>query len=405
MPLPQHTRWATPGEWENERVTEIDALFAQLSREPDFDAPELFPYDATDRLILETARALGPRSWFPGEVVVIGDRHGALTLGAITLLGATELRVYQDPLLAERALAQNAAKLGVVGAYANYPLDASLLSGARLVLLQLPRSLAELDEIADAIARLASPDVVILAGGRVKHMTRAMNEVLGRSFHEVAAGLAQQKSRILTARRPKNSAELGEARFPVWGRDHELPFDLAAYGATFGGADLDHGSRLLLAKLNEGGWPEADRIVDLGCGNGVLATAAAIARPHARVIASDQSNGAVAAARLTVEMAGVGDRVEITRADATEAVPNEWADLVLLNPPFHTGAAVHAGVARRLIRSAARALRAGGELWLVFNSHLGYRPFVERSIGPTRQEARNRSFTVLSAVRNSRHQS
>lgn len=399
-------------QWQNEAVTDLAELFAQLTREPDLDAPELQAHDATDRLLLQTAAADGhrgepgaaePGSAEPGTggLVVIGDRHGALTLGAIAGLGARGVRVFQDPLLGERALAANAARLGLAAEYANHPLDASLLAGARLVLLQLPRSLAELDEIAQAVARWADPAVTLLAGGRVKHMTRAMNEVLARSFGEVSAGLAERKSRVLTARSPLAFRELGDPRFPVWGGDPDLPFAVAAFGATFGGAALDHGSRLLLRGLADAGWPAADRIVDLGCGGGVLAVSAALARPSARVIASDQSAAAVAATRLTAEAAGVVDRVEVHRADATEAVPEGWADLILLNPPFHTGATVHAGVAHRLIRSCTRALAPGGELRLVFNSHLGYRPLVERVIGPSRQIARDRTFTVLAAVRSS----
>jgi len=387
----------------------LDDLFARLSREPDFDAPELQAHDATDRLLLQTAAAAGYLDR-DGEsvdevVAVIGDRHGALTLGAATLLGATRIRVHQDPLLGERALAANAARLGLADVPENHPLDASLLEGARLVLLQLPRSLAELDDIAQAVARWADPEVVLLAGGRVKHMTLAMNEVLSRSFGEVTAGLAARKSRVLRASEPRPADELGDPRFPVWGRDPDLPFAVAAFGATFGGATLDHGSRLLLRSLREDppdALPEAAcRILDLGCGNGVLAVSAALALPAAHVVASDQSAAAVAATRLTAEAAGVLDRVEVHRADATEAVQGGWAGLILLNPPFHTGATVHAGVAHRLIRSCARALAPGGELRLVFNSQLAYRPLVERVIGPSRQVARDRTFTVLSAVRRS----
>lgn len=396
---------------------DLDDLFAQLSREPDFEAPGLAAHDATDRLLLETAHATGggtrggraARLSDPGALVVVGDRHGALTLGAISVLGARGVRVYQDPVLGERALDANAARIGFTEEYEQYPLDASLLRDAAFVLLQLPRSLAELDELTQAIARWASPDVVLFAGGRVKHMTLAMNQVLGRSFGEVAAGLAQRKSRVLTARAPRPAGELGGARFPVWGRDPDLPFSLAAFGSTFGGATFDHGSRLLLRGLNERGWPEAGRIVDLGCGNGALAVSAALACPAATVIATDQSAGAVSAARLTAGTAGVlnpdgaigadGPGVQVHRADATEVIPDGWADLILLNPPFHSGAAVHTGIAHRLIRSCARALAPGGELRLVFNSHLGYRPLVERSIGRVRQIDRDRAFTVLSAIR------
>ncbi|MFC6235960.1 class I SAM-dependent methyltransferase, partial [Leucobacter soli] len=283
---------------------------------------------------------------------------------------------------------------------ANHPLGAELLVGAELVLLQLPRSLAELDEIAQTIARYAAPGVTVLAGGRVKHMTRAMNDVLGRSFGEVAAGLAARKSRILTARSPLDAARIEDLRFPVWGSDPDLPFALAAHGATFGGATLDRGSRMLLRSLSEeppAGEPRT--VVDVGCGNGVLAVSAALAFPSAQVIATDQSAAAVAATRLTADAAGVAARIDVIRADGAEAVPEGWAELILLNPPFHSGATVHAGVAHRLIRSCARALAPGGELRLVFNSGLAYRSVVERAIGPARQLDRDRTFTVLAARR------
>jgi len=72
---------------------------------------------------------------------------------------------------------------------------------------------------------------------------------------------------------------------------------------------------------------------------------------------------------------------------------------VLLNPPFHVGAAVHTGLAERLVGAAARLLRPGGELWTVYNSHLGYRPALERVVGPTRQVSRTPKFTVTASRR------
>lgn len=372
-------------------------VFARLSREPDFDAPELQAHDSADELILATA-ADAVRAAAPGEVVVIGDRHGALTLGAAAVLGATGIRTHQDPLLGERALLANAERLGLAGAYASHELGERLLDGARVVLLQLPRGLDALDEIARAVARWADPGARLFAGGRVKHMTPAQNEVLGRSFAEVSAGLGRRKARVLTAASPRATRD--PSPWPRWGADRELPFRVAAHGATFGGAVLDHGSRLLLRTLAEDPPASAPRrVVDLGCGNGSLAVSAALRWPEARVVATDQSSAAVSATRLTAEAAGVADRVEVHRADALEAVPDGWAELILLNPPFHTGSTVHAGVAHRLIRACRRSLADGGELRIVFNSHLRYRPLVERAVGPVRELARDRTFTVLSAVR------
>ena len=81
------------------------------------------------------------------------------------------------------------------------------------------------------------------------------------------------------------------------------------------------------------------------------------------------------------------------------SLPAGSADLILLNPPFHVGAAVHAGAGIKLIEAAGRVLAPGGELWTVFNSHLHYRPALERLVGPTREVGRNPKFTVTASTR------
>ena len=51
----------------------------------------------------------------------------------------------------------------------------------------------------------------------------------------------------------------------------------------------------------------------------------------------------------------------------------------------------------RLFEASARVLRPGGELWSVWNSHLAYRPVLERVVGPTRQVSRTSKFTVTAS--------
>ncbi|MEV8252820.1 methyltransferase [Rhodoglobus sp. NPDC076762] len=375
-----------------------DHLFASLRRWPDLEAPNLFAVDASDRLILDEA-ATQLEGLQAGELVVMGDNYGALTLGAATLAGCRGIRVFQDSLVSELALAANAGDLSIH--YESHPLDASLLAGARVVLMQLPRSLTELDEWAQAIARHAAPDVTVIAGGRIKHMTLAMNEVLGRSFNEVNAGRARQKSRTLTAFGIGHDNT--ELRFPMTSvlREPELPVDeltVSAHGGAFAGAALDIGTRFLLTFLPEMK-PDAATAIDLGSGTGVLATSLALARPDLTIVAIDQSAAAVASTRETADANGVGARVEAAREDALTERPTASADLIVCNPPFHTGATVHAGVALRMLADARRVLKPGGELWVVFNTHLGYRDYLNRTVGPTRQAGRNSKFTVTVSVR------
>jgi 16S rRNA (guanine1207-N2)-methyltransferase len=118
-----------------------------------------------------------------------------------------------------------------------------------------------------------------------------------------------------------------------------------------------------------------------------------------RVTATDRSAAAAASARLTAEANDVADRVRVTQADGLEQLPDASERLVVLNPPFHSDAAVHTGIAAHLFADAARVLEPGGELWCVWNSHLRYRPLLERVVGETRQVARNTKFTVTASRR------
>jgi 16S rRNA (guanine1207-N2)-methyltransferase len=373
----------------------FEDIFGTLRRYPDVEAPNLQAWDATDKLLLDAAAGrVAPDS----PVAVIGDRYGALTLGALGSLGVRRVRVHEDLITGERALRNNATVLGLAG-FEQLPLGEELLAGAETVLLQLPRSLAELEEIADAVARYAATDVVLLAGGRVKHMSLGMNAALGRHFHSVQPQLARQKSRLIIAsgaRQASADTATGEtgAQGPAPAVEHlaELDLDVAAYGAVFAGTKLDIGTRFLLTFMPE--MPAVRHAVDLGCGTGILAAMYARQNPGARVTATDRSAAAVASAQATARANGLGDRIATLQDDAMSTLPAASADLVLLNPPFHLGASVHAGAGIKLFEAAARVLAPGGQLWTVFNRHLQYLPALERLVGPTTVRGSNPKFKV-----------
>ncbi|NUS91499.1 MAG: methyltransferase [Nocardia sp.] len=374
----------------------VEELLGRLRRYPDVEASNLYAVDAADRLILDVAADALADAGDAGETVaVIGDGYGALTLGAAAAHDLHGLRVHQDLLTGELALAANARALGLADRYTAHPLGESLLAGATVVLLRLPRVLAGLAEIAEAVARYAHPAVRIYAGGRDKYLTKAMNDVLAESFAEVRASRGRQKSRTLLVHGPK---PVGASRFPLHEHIGELDIDVVAHGAAFSGTRLDIGTRFLLEHLRAMK-PDARDAVDLGCGTGILAVALARSRPGLAVVGTDQSAAAVASATATAAANQVTEQVRVVRDDAMSAAPDNSADLVVCNPPFHVGAAVHTGSAIKMFAQTGRVLRPGGELWTVYNNHLNHRTVVERMVGRTEVMGRNRKFTVTRSVR------
>ncbi len=372
--------------------------FADLRREPDIEGPDLLAADAADRLILDEAAQVLADLGDDAQVAILGDRYGALALGAIALHGVGHVRTWIDSRAGQLATQRNITRAGsAVGPDAvtlHSELDSSVLAGANVVLIRLPRALAELEELAQAIAAHADAGVQVFAGGRVKHMHRSMNGVLGTSFGTVEASLGRQNSRVLRARDPRAGTDWS----PQFVTSEHADVGLAVRSRTgvFVGSRIDTGTAQLLAVLDAAA-PHAGTALDLGCGSGVLATTLAKARPDCTVLASDDSAVAVASARATARANGV--QVTVSHDDAVSELADASVDLVVLNPPFHRGAEVGTGLAHKLFEAAARVLRPGGELWVVWNSHLRYRSALQSIVGPTRQISRDPRFTVTSSVR------
>ena len=177
--------------------------------------------DPVDRLLLDELGDLPD-----GRIAVVDDDTGALA-GALRDLAGERVVAHSTSLLAERRVAAT----GV----ATVPDLAGALTGAALVVLRLPASLDALDEVARTAALLGTPDVRIVAGARVKHMTPSMNDVLGASFEQVRASLGRQKSRVLHAADPRPVEQVWPRR-----RHHDdLDLTVHAHGAAFAGTRID----------------------------------------------------------------------------------------------------------------------------------------------------------------------
>ncbi|HSN11499.1 MAG TPA: methyltransferase [Propionibacteriaceae bacterium] len=329
--------------------------------------------DPVARLVLDEAGDLGD------VVLVVDDVDGALA-SAASARGARVLGACDD-VRDEAALPAGTTLVDLMGE--------PDLRDVTTVLWRLPKAVSAVEDVAEVLAMRCAPGVVVYGGGRDKHLVLAMNDALGSSFSAVSASRGRQKSRVLRASGPTRSVRTWPRRASV----PELGLDVVAFGGVFASTSLDRGTRLLLEALTDAGQP-AGRALDLGCGSGIIATV--LARLGWEALACDASAAAVVSTRLT---ASANDAtVVVQRADG---IPTgiDSLDLVACNPPFHRGTAKDYSAAFHMIVDAGRALRPGGELWLVYNSHLPYLPFARDHVGPTRIVHRDPSYLVTSSTK------
>jgi 16S rRNA (guanine1207-N2)-methyltransferase len=138
------------------------------------------------------------------------------------------------------------------------------------------------------------------------------------------------------------------------------------YG-VFSRGHIDLGSREMILAMD---LSDAHRILDLGCGYGVIGLFAARMAPQAHVILTDINERAVQLAQKNVEANGIRN-AEVRLGEGLAPVADETFDVILTNPPIRAGNAVVFG----LIAGAARHLTPEGRFYLVARTKQGARTF------------------------------
>lgn len=150
---------------------------------------------------------------------------------------------------------------------------------------------------------------------------------------------------------------------PVRMRFWDADWEFATAPGVFSGGGLDPGTAVL---LRESPPPVgAQRLLDLGCGYGVLAVALAKACPTAQVDAVDVNEHALRLCDANAAAHQVASRVHALTPD--QADPTARYDEIWSNPPIRIGKeALHSLLLNWLPR-----LARGGTARLVVGKHLG----------------------------------
>ncbi|TVU87826.1 methyltransferase [Vreelandella titanicae] len=184
----------------------------------------------------------------------------------------------------------------------------------------------------------------------------------------------------------------------AWQQFETLGLTLNSHPGVFGHGKVDEGTLLLLESLESSLPKKPLKVLDMGCGDGIIS--AWLAQRGHHVTAVDVSAFAVEACKRSLAANGLAGRVLCS--DVFSALEGEQFDWIVSNPPFHKERDISYGPSQRLISQAPEHLNTGGRLVIVANGFLPYPDHLQRAFQDFQTLADNRRFKVYGAIKSGR---
>ncbi len=128
---------------------------------------------------------------------------------------------------------------------------------------------------------------------------------------------------------------------------------------------LDAGTKAMLSSVS---FEQGDKVLDLGCGYGIVGIYAAKQIGAASITMVDKDEAAVAASRENARLNGVPD-IRIVQSDGFRQLDETAYTLILSNPPYHADFSVP----KHFIEKGFNRLALGGKLILVTKRKAWYK--------------------------------
>ncbi|ENM5730612.1 16S rRNA (guanine(1207)-N(2))-methyltransferase RsmC [Vibrio mimicus] len=169
---------------------------------------------------------------------------------------------------------------------------------------------------------------------------------------------------------------------------HELT--IRSLPGVFSHGEFDLGSRLLLDTLPT----LSGKVIDIGCGAGVLGCVMAKLNPNIELEMTDISALAIRSSQETLLANQL--RGTVYPSDMFSDTKHQY-DYIVTNPPFHSGLDTSYSATERLLAESVNHLTQTGSIWVVANSFLKYPPIIEQAFGHCDIAAKTSKFAIYHA--------
>jgi 23S rRNA (guanine1835-N2)-methyltransferase len=266
-----------------------------------------------------------------------------------------------------------------------------------VVLYKIPKSKSLMIEQLLSIKAKYNQELIFIAADKAKDIHSSTLKLFEKYLGSTKTSLAVKKARLVFS--TLDNKEVFSSPFPtIWPLEN-TSFSITNHSAVYAREKLDIGARYFMKNLPE---VKADsRVIDLGCGNGVIGLTVLDNQPKALVSFIDESYMAVDSAKqnITNNLPEQLVQCDFSINDCLADVEPSSVDLVLCNPPFHQQNATTDHIAWQMFRDSHRVLKKGGELRIIGNRQLGYHIKLKRLFGNEKLIASNDKFVTLSAIK------
>lgn len=337
-------------------------------------------WDSADELILQHMKQIDLSG---KKILIVNDQFGALSCG----LENFNCTTYTDSFVSAMGILYNSEnrirpidKLQELSGFYDY------------VLIQIPKNLSFFEDILCHLTQHLHSHSKIICGSMVKHLAPSSFDLLQKYIGKTSTSLAQKKARLVFADFEKSPIP---SPYPLIVKIDAFEKPLINNSNLFSRDKLDIGSRFFLEHIPSRAFKT---ILDLGCANGVIGIKAKLLNPDAKIYFSDESSMAIESAKINYKN-HFNDEAEYFWTNCFEGRPKGVLDLVLCNPPFHQGNTIGDFIAWQMFQDAFDALKTGGTLRVIGNSHLGYQIKLKKIFGNSKIIATNSKFMICDATK------
>lgn len=164
--------------------------------------------------------------------------------------------------------------------------------------------------------------------------------------------------------------------------------------SNFSPNNIDVGTLSMLSAVD---FLPNDKVLDMGCGYGVVGILAAKLIGQENVTMCDISESAVKQAKINAELNGVPN-IDIKISDGFSEIPDNDFTLILSNPPYHTDFSVP----KHFIEVGFKKLAVGGKMIMVTKRLDWYKNKLTSIFGGVRVREINGYYVFISEKRGER---